>query len=364
MRPGSARPFCPRRDLAPACPFCPRCDPAPHPGTRTGSASRGCLGGLDDLQMGPCDARPGAAGIELKVALPVLDGLTIAAVARQGSGEVEVGVGVVGRELERSAIVDDRLFDCAAVLVERAEVVGGLTAPGILVERRGIRRLRLIVTAHAMQKQTEVVPGGGVCGVDRDAPAVGADCVLPLGRIAVPLAGTLEPRLGLIGGRRQRTHETSRQRGSGRRLETARIECQHPLAPSRVEADAIGLGDQPISLHRQTQLRQRMLAGPVPPPPGGIPAVTPARATTSSPSRNGKTASDAHTVAAVSRPSSWARITASRAESTRFIWPAPTPITWPAVVSTIAFDFACFATRQANRSASRSAAVGARVDTV
>jgi len=26
------------------------------------------------------------------------------------------------------AIVDDRLFECAAVLVERAEVVGGLTA--------------------------------------------------------------------------------------------------------------------------------------------------------------------------------------------------------------------------------------------
>src|SRR5436309_1272410 len=257
MRPGSARPFCPWGD------------PAPHPGTRTGSASRGRLGGLDDLQMGPCDARPGTAGIELEVALPVLDGLTIAAVARQGSGEVEVGVGVVGRERERSAIVDDRLVDCAAVLVERAEVVGGLTAPGILVERRGIRRLRFIVTAHAMQQQTEVVPGGGVCRVDRDDPAVGADCVLPLGRIAVPLAGTLEPRLGLIGGRRQRTHETCGQRGSGRRRETARIECQHHLARSWVEADAIGLGDQPISLHGQPQLGQRMLEARVLPPQRG-----------------------------------------------------------------------------------------------
>src|SRR2546422_6247653 len=158
MRPGSDTPVLPEMRPGSGRPVCPRCDPAPHPGTRPGSASRRCLGGLDDLQMGPCDARPGTAGIELEVALPVLDGLTIAAVARQGSGEVEVGVGVVGRERERSAIVDDRLVDCAAVLVERAEVVGGLTAPGILVERRGIRRLRLIVTAHAMQKQTEGVP--------------------------------------------------------------------------------------------------------------------------------------------------------------------------------------------------------------
>src|SRR3989442_1100445 len=217
------------------------------PGTRPGSASRRRLGGLDDLQMGPCDARPGTAGIELEVTLPVLDGLTIAAVSRQGSGEVEVGVGVVGREPERPAIVDDRRFDCAAVLVERAEVVGGLPALRLLVERRGIRRLRLIVTAHAMQQQTEVVPGGGVCTVDRDDPAVGADCVLPLGRIAVPLAGTLEPRLGLIGGRRHRTHQSRRHRGAGRRLQTARNECQHHLARSRGEADAIGLGGPPIS---------------------------------------------------------------------------------------------------------------------
>ena len=66
----------------------------------------------------------------------------------------------------------------------------------------------------------------------------------------------------------------------------------------------------------------------------------------------------------VSSPSSRARMTAIRAESTRFIWPAPTPITWSRVVSTIALDFACFATRQAKRSASRSGAVGARRETI
>ena len=63
----------------------------------------------------------------------------------------------------------------------------------------------------------------------------------------------------------------------------------------------------------------------------------------------------------VARPSSRARMTARRAESTRFIWPAPTPTTWSAVVSTIALDLACLATRQAKRSAVISAAVGGRL---
>ena len=82
-------------------------------------------------------------------------------------------------------------------------------------------------------------------------------------------------------------------------------------------------------------------------------AVAPALATTSSPSRNGKNASEAHTEPVVSSPSSRARMTAMRAESTRFICPAPTPTTWSAVASTIALDLACLATRQAKRSAAQ-----------
>src|SRR5262249_55862913 len=107
--------------------------------------------GLDDFQVGAGDARPGAAGIELEVALPVLDGLAVAAVARERAREIEVGVGVVGRELERLSIVADRVLDLAAVLVQRAEVVGGLAALRILVERREIRLAGFLVTAHAVQ---------------------------------------------------------------------------------------------------------------------------------------------------------------------------------------------------------------------
>ena len=64
-------------------------------------------------------------------------------------------------------------------------------------------------------------------------------------------------------------------------------------------------------------------------PPGWITAVAPSSATTSRPSRNGKNASDATTEPASERPAFAALIAAMRAESTRLIWPAPTPSVRP-----------------------------------
>ena len=51
-------------------------------------------------------------------------------------------------------------------------------------------------------------------------------------------------------------------------------------------------------------------------------------ASTSRPSRNGKKASDATTEPGIARPAFSALIAAMRAESTRLIWPAPTPMVW------------------------------------
>jgi len=102
----------------------------------------------------------------------------VAAVAGEGAREIEVGVGVVGRELERFAIVGDRVLDLAAVLVERPEIVGGLAAPRVLVERRKIRGAGLVVTAHAVQEQPQVVPRRGVGRIDRDDSAIRVDRVL------------------------------------------------------------------------------------------------------------------------------------------------------------------------------------------
>src|SRR5579885_2032139 len=57
-------------------------------------------------------------------------------------------------------------------------------------------------------------------------------------------------------------------------------------------------------------------------------------------------------------------ITAILTESTRLIWPAPTPMVAPSLAKTMALDLTCFATFQAKRSVSISSAVGTRLVTV
>ncbi|KAG1364724.1 hypothetical protein G6F59_018933 [Rhizopus arrhizus] len=61
-------------------------------------------------------------------------------------------------------------------------------------------------------------------------------------------------------------------------------------------------------------------------PPGWITALMPAAAAASMPSRNGKNASEAITEPSTTRFASAALMPAMRAEYTRLIWPAPTPI--------------------------------------
>src|SRR6267142_33626 len=93
-------------------------------------------------------------------------------------------------------------------------------------------------------------------------------------------------------------------------------------------------------------------------PPGWITAFAPARATTSMPSRNGKKASDATADPASECPASFALRSATRAASTRLIWPAPTASVRPSLQNTIAFDLAYFATRHANNSSPTCPAAG------
>ena len=89
-------------------------------------------------------------------------------------------------------------------------------------------------------------------------------------------------------------------------------------------------------------------------PPGWMIAVTPAAAATSGPSRNGKNASEASTAPRLRSP---AFSTAIRTESSRLIWPAPTPRSWPSLATTIAFDLTIAQTRQA-KARSRQLALG------
>ncbi len=91
-------------------------------------------------------------------------------------------------------------------------------------------------------------------------------------------------------------------------------------------------------------------------PPGCTIAVTPAATNVSSPSGNGKNASDAATAPRTLSPP---RSTASLAASTRFTWPMPTPTVAPSLATTIALDFTARQLRQANlRSASTDGYAG------
>ena len=112
------------------------------------------------------------------------------------------------------------------------------------------------------------------------------------------------------------------------------------------------------------------LASPIE-PPGWITAVAPASAAWISPSGKGKKASEAQaepTASDCGRPAvsaaSWARIAAMRAESRRFIWPAPIPAVWPSLAKITALDFTCLATVKANSMSRTSASVGWRLVTI
>src|SRR6266481_1943807 len=96
-------------------------------------------------------------------------------------------------------------------------------------------------------------------------------------------------------------------------------------------------------------------------PPGWITAVAPALAASSTPSGNGKKASEATTLPA---SGDCAFITASFTESTRLICPAPTPSVAPSFAKTIALDFTCFATFHAKRIVCSSFGIGGRFVTV
>src|SRR5437879_1848935 len=89
-------------------------------------------------------------------------------------------------------------------------------------------------------------------------------------------------------------------------------------------------------------------------------APTPARAASSTPSANGKNASEANTAPAGSCPC-WRALWIARNEaSTRDIWPAPIPTAAWSRASTMAFDLTTPTAAHANRRSRHSASVGAR----
>src|SRR5690606_9762858 len=135
------------------------------------------------------------------------------------------------------------------------------------------------------------------------------------------------------------------------RASKAGVDAQdpHQWRKCRVPVNTIGM---PRSSAAAMTSSSRML------PPGWITQPAPASTTTSRPSRKGKKASDATAEPARLRPAFCALMDAMRAESTRLIWPAPTPRVIPFPVNTMALDFTYLATFQAKSKSFIWASVG------
>src|SRR6266702_2347997 len=95
-------------------------------------------------------------------------------------------------------------------------------------------------------------------------------------------------------------------------------------------------------------------------PPGWMIARTSARAASSTPSANGKNASEANTAPVGSCPCWRALCTARNAASTRDVCPAPMPIAASSRASRIAFDLTAPTAAQANRRSRHAASLGGR----
>src|SRR3989442_1479278 len=80
--------------------------PPPTSSTLTRALSFGLalVGRLDELEMGARDPRPGAARVEVEVALPVSDRLRAALDPHQRAGEVKVGVERGAEEIGRAHV--------------------------------------------------------------------------------------------------------------------------------------------------------------------------------------------------------------------------------------------------------------------
>jgi len=175
------------------------------------------------------------------------------------AGEVEVGVGIVGLHFQSPAVPADGASKVAQVLVERAQVEGGLAAGVVGVESGPIAGLGPLVASHAVLEESQIVPGRGVAGVDFDHALVGFHGRFPALRIAVPRRRAREPDLGGVGGRDEgpdHAHEEGLARLS---LEGDAVEIQERLPGARIEAQAILLDHDALVLHDQPHLGEGRL---------------------------------------------------------------------------------------------------------
>jgi hypothetical protein len=174
-------------------------------------------------------------------------------------GQVEVRIRVVGLHLERAPVPPYRRREVAQVLVERAQVERGLAAGVVGLERGAVAGLGALVAPHPVLEQAQVVPRGGIAGVDVHHALVGLDGRLPALGVAVPRRRAREPDLGGVRGRDERADHAHQERLAGLTLEIAALEVQQRLAGARVEAQPVLFDHDLLVLYHQPQLCQRGL---------------------------------------------------------------------------------------------------------
>src|SRR3989304_1320843 len=164
----------------------------------------------------------------------------------QPARQVEVGVGVIGSHFERAAVPADGAGEVAEVLGQRPEIVGRLVGRRIGRQRSAVTLPRLVVVAHAVMEEPQVVPACGARRVDGHHLLVGRDRGLPLLRVLIQLSRASEPDVGA---------ERGRNEGAYHPADEARARL--PL-PGRRTGRGRGGGDPP---------RPPAWPAPAPPPP-------------------------------------------------------------------------------------------------
>src|SRR5712691_6191842 len=99
------------------------------------------------------------------------------------AGDVVVGVGVYGIELDRAAIRFDRVGVATEVLEGDAEVEGSGLMIGVGVERGAVVFLRRCGSLLLVKEAAEVHVGIGVTGIQRDDSLVRFLCLIDIGEL-------------------------------------------------------------------------------------------------------------------------------------------------------------------------------------
>ena len=186
---------------------------------------------------------PGAGRVEIDVELPVPTGFGVGGKPVADEGEIVVGVGVGGIEVDGGAQVLAGGFQLAELFEDAAEVEVGDGAAGVYGDRAlkgvdGVFQVALLVGEHA-----EIYEGIDMAGTGGEDVAVGIDGLGAGFGFGFVLAGEGKPVFGISLG-----HEADFV------VELAGVEVEDELAGNGLEAGAVALDDDVAAVGQDAEL--------------------------------------------------------------------------------------------------------------